>query len=86
MGRLAFEDFTDNRKSLKTLFFIKGNLVAEMLHHAHDVRVTCVLVLPVEEPFSESLVVSYDVALVHPNLDMAIYVGGQVRQRRKRLV
>lgn len=86
MCRLTFKDFTDNRKSFKTLFFIKRNLVAEMLHHAHDVRVTCVLVLPVEEPFSESLVVSHDVALVHPNLDVAIHVGGQVRQRRKRLV
>jgi hypothetical protein len=46
-----------------------------MLHHAHDVRVTCVLVLPVEEAFSEGLVVSHDVALVDPNLNVAIHMG-----------
>jgi len=75
VGGFTFKHFADNRKSLKTLFFVQWNIVAKMLHHAHDVRVTCVLVLPVEEAFSEGLVVSHDVALVDPNLNVAIHMG-----------
>lgn len=75
MGRLTFEYFTDYCESLEALFFLERHKVSKVLHHAHNVRVTCVLVLPIEEAFSKCFVVTHNVALVHSNLNVPIHVG-----------
>lgn len=57
-----------------------------MLHHAHNVGVTGVLVLTVEEPLPKGLIVSHYVALVDTDLDMTVDMGRKVREGRKRFV
>lgn len=67
-------------KCLEALLFLEWHKISKVLHHAHNVGVTGVLVLSVEKPLPEGLIVSHYIALVHSDLDMAVDMGGKVRE------
>ena len=75
LGWPALKYFANDSERLKASLFLNWNHVSKMLHEAHNIGVTRILILPVEEPLSEGLVVANRVTFVHSNLDVMVNIS-----------
>lgn len=74
LGGPALEHFANNSESFEASLFLNRDHVSKMLHEAHNVGVTRVLVLPIKKPLSKGFIVAHCVTLVHSDLDVVIHI------------